>query len=239
MSQHNTSDNISRDSNEYKSYVGPLDRYDLVGAMQFNLATSFGLRDHHKLLDIGCGSLRSGKLMIPYLRAGNYYGVEPNQWLIEEGFKKELGQDIREIKSPTFSNTDNFELGGFNETFDFIIAQSIFSHASVTQINKCLSEVKNVLKPKGIFLATFFLGRDNYKGEDWVYPGCVKYTEDFAVNLIRESGFETMQTESPHPNKQTWFAIYFPKNKAVSKLAKTISGVNMSKKAKRGFFDWL
>ena len=238
MSQDNSSGSTARGSNYYKSYVGPSAKYDIVGAMQFNLATSFGLRDDHKLLDIGCGSLRSGKLMIPYLKAGNYYGVEPNEWLIEEGFNKELGNDIREIKSPTFSNTDNFELGVFNETFNFIIAQSIFSHASVTQIKKCLSEVQNVLKPKGIFLATFFLGKDNYKGEEWVYPNCVKYTEEFVINLIRDSGFETMKTESPHPNKQTWFAIYFPNNKAAAKLAETVNGVNLSKRVKKGFFDW-
>ena len=46
--------------NHYKAYVGPPSVYDLVGAMQFNLLTSFGLRDFHKLLDIGCGSLRAG-----------------------------------------------------------------------------------------------------------------------------------------------------------------------------------
>ena len=94
----------------YKAYVGPPKMYDQVGAMQFNLLTAFGLRDFHKLLDIGCGSLRSGKLFIPYLRKGNYFGIEPNEWLIEDGIKYELGQEIIELKEPHFNNSEHFDL---------------------------------------------------------------------------------------------------------------------------------
>ena len=74
----------------YKAYVGPLDRYDFMGATQFRLLSTLGLRSHHKLLDFGCGSLRAGKLFIPYLDASNYFGQDPNQSLIDEGIKKKL-----------------------------------------------------------------------------------------------------------------------------------------------------
>lgn len=42
----------------YRAYVGPPQDYDFIAAMTFNLATTVGLRQHHRLLDIGCGSLR-------------------------------------------------------------------------------------------------------------------------------------------------------------------------------------
>ena len=70
---------LKTEDNDYRAYVGPLDRYDFMGASQFRLLTSLGLRAEHKLLDFGCGSLRSGKLLIPYFNAGNYYGQEPNK----------------------------------------------------------------------------------------------------------------------------------------------------------------
>ena len=79
-------------SRHYRAYVGPPTDYDLVGAMQFNLLTNLGLREEHYLLDIGCGSLRAGKLLIPYLVPGRYFGIEPERWLIEEGIDNELGQ---------------------------------------------------------------------------------------------------------------------------------------------------
>ena len=40
----------------HRAYIGPPDEYDLVSAMSFNLLTASGLRQHHRLLDIGCGS---------------------------------------------------------------------------------------------------------------------------------------------------------------------------------------
>ena len=39
----------------YKAFVGPIEEYDLMAAMQFNLLTALGLRQHHSLLDVGFG----------------------------------------------------------------------------------------------------------------------------------------------------------------------------------------
>ena len=88
----------------YRAYVGPPEVYDLAAANQFNLLTLCGLREHHFLLDIGCGSLRAGKLLIPYLLPGHYFGLEPEKWLVEKGFSEELGYDIVDIKKPCFND---------------------------------------------------------------------------------------------------------------------------------------
>lgn len=63
----------------YRAFVGPLDRYDLLGAGQMALLYLLGLREHHRVLDFGCGSLRLGRLLIPYLRPGRYFGIEPER----------------------------------------------------------------------------------------------------------------------------------------------------------------
>jgi len=213
--------------NHYKAYVGPPSVYDLVGAMQFNLLTSFGLRDFHKLLDIGCGSLRAGKLIIPFLRTGNYYGVEPNNWLIKDGLKNELGNEIISLKSPVFSNSSNFDFQSFNTNFDYLIAQSIFSHASKEQIIRCLSETKEVMKKDGFFLATFILGKENYTGSEWVYPGCVVYKHSFIMNLIKEQNLDAIKTKWYHPRGQTWYVIFHPDNRdKVALLNKKIFSSN-------------
>src|SRR5689334_7701637 len=85
----------------YRAYVGPPSDYDLIGGLQFTLLFQAGLREHHRLLDIGCGSLRGGRLFIPYLLPGRYTGVEPNEWLVRDGIASELGEAILEIKRPT------------------------------------------------------------------------------------------------------------------------------------------
>src|SRR6201998_4239980 len=86
----------------YPAYVGPPEEYDLIAAMTFNLLTTLGLRQHHTVLDIGCGSLRVGRLLIPYLNTGNYSGIEPNKWLVDEGIQRETGRDQIRIKRARF-----------------------------------------------------------------------------------------------------------------------------------------
>jgi len=199
-------------SHHYRAFVGPADKYDLASAMEFNLLTFLGLREHHSLLDIGCGSLRGGKLFIPYLLPGQYCGIEPEQWLIEEGIKNEVGEDLITIKRPVFSNDSNFTLSIFNRKFDFILAQSIFSHAPQLHIKRCLSEAKKVMTPTSIFAATFFEGEPNYAGNEWVYPGCVTYTLEHMTSLIREQGLTCQPIDWPHLYLQTWIAIVNPGN---------------------------
>lgn len=198
-------------SKHYRAFVGPPEKYDIVSAMQFNLLTFMGLREHHYLLDIGCGSLRAGRLIIPYLLPERYYGIEPEKWLVEEGLKKEIGQDQFQIKRPQLMFSANFEFSKFGKNFDFMIAQSIFSHASQQQIKLCLREVASCLKPKGIFLATFLIGNKDYLGTEWVYPGCVKYKRETMEKFANNLNLAVRIIDWPHPNGQTW-AIFSHEN---------------------------
>lgn len=119
--------NLSAGSNEhYQAYIGPPFEYDIMGARQFTLLFNLGLRETAKVLDFGCGSLRVGRLLINLLNKDNYYGIDPNQWLINDAIKNELGNSIINIKNPNFSYNNNFDSGVFNVKFNFIIAQSIF-----------------------------------------------------------------------------------------------------------------
>ena len=117
----------------HRTYVGGGD-YDLKGAMQLTLLYSLGLRAEHRLLDIGCGSLRAGRFIIPYLNAGGYTGLEPNTWLIDEAIEKEIGRDVLDIKKPIFVNNDQFDVSGVGE-FDFVLAHSIASHTGPVRVN--------------------------------------------------------------------------------------------------------
>ena len=51
----------------YKSFVGAEERYDFFGASQFSLLFTLGLNPDDKVLDFGCGSLRLGRFLIPYM----------------------------------------------------------------------------------------------------------------------------------------------------------------------------
>lgn len=196
--------------NHYKAYVGPPENYDIGGFTQFSLLVNLGMRQQHNLLDVGCGSLRGGKLFLAYLLPKHYCGIEPNEWLVKEGIENEIGNDMVQIKEPVFVYDDNFALSAFDRNFDFIMAQSIFSHASVSQIKLCLGEAKKVLTESGIFAASYVQGKENYEGEDWVYPGLVTYTPEYMESLAVEQGLVCKHLKWNHPNRQTWVAYVHP-----------------------------
>ena len=194
----------------YRAFVGPPERYDLIGAMQFNILTLLGLREEHYLLDIGCGSLRAGRLLIPYLLSGRYYGIEPEEWLVQEGIDNELGADMLRLKNPVFNHDTNFTLTAFGRKFNYLIAQSIFSHASDRQINRCLDQAQQVMEPKAVFAATFMQGQNNYNGDEWVYPDCVTYTLAHIKQLAAGNGLKCTPLSWKHPSGQSW--VLFGRN---------------------------
>jgi SAM-dependent methyltransferase len=184
--------------------VGPAASYDLVGAGQFCLLLALGMRDGNSLLDIGCGSLRGGRFAMMYLNAGNYFGIEPEKWLVQDAIRYEVGEDLIKLKCPRFLHGHDFPLAQFDRSFEYIIAQSIFSHASPSQIRQCFLEARKVLAPKGIFVASFFRGNRDYRGSTWVYPGIVKYTFEFFAG---ELNLSCQMINWPHPHGQSWMRI--------------------------------
>ena len=166
---------------DYRAWVGPPSRYD-------KLLANMGLRESHYLLDLGCGSLRAGRLFIPFLKKGHYFGIEPEQWLVEAGIENELGQDILRAKEPHFSYNSDFNLMVFDRQFDFILAQSVFSHTSKAQMEKCLSRAVFVMHPSSVFVFNFKRGKDNYDGDEWVYPKTTTFVPSYVKYLVEKHG---------------------------------------------------
>lgn len=193
---------------EYRAHIGHLEFYDVLTAIQFNLLTALGLRESHDMLDIGCGSLRAGRLLIPYLQAGRYHGIEPLPWLVQEGIDKEIGADMVALKRPVFLHDENFTLSAFGKTFDFMIAQSIFSHTSQAQIRRCMAEAKKALKPGGLFAATYFEAPFNYEGDNWVAKAT--YTRERMRELVEAQGLAFTPIDWRHPDPQQWFIVHHP-----------------------------
>jgi len=147
-----------------------------------------GLKENSKILDIGCGALNLGRVLIPLLNKGCYHGIEPNMWLLKYAFEEEIGKDIFYIKDPKFNDNSNFDLGVFGTKFNFIVAHSIFTHAPMSNIEKCLSEVKKVLESDGVFFFTFIMAEENCCAEYWTYPTVQAYTKETMEKTVQDSG---------------------------------------------------
>ncbi len=138
---------------EHKDFVGGL--WEEIGDLQAEFLKAEGLLPGHRLMDIGCGSLRGGVRFVSYLDRGNYYGLDINASLIEAG-KRDLAWLNLSGKQPNLLVNDNFELSRFGVSFDYAIAVSVFTHLHTNHIARCLAETRKVLKSGGRLFATFF-----------------------------------------------------------------------------------
>ena len=139
---------------EHRNFVGGF--WNEIGALQFEFLLRQGLLPNHKLVDIGCGALRCGVPIIRYLEKSNYFGLDINESLLEGG-KLELAMAGLKGKRPNLLLNNKFELHRFGVSFDFAIAQSLFTHLDMNLIVRCLKEARKVLHSDSKFFVSFLL----------------------------------------------------------------------------------
>ena len=199
------------EAKDYRAFVGAPEEYDINGALQFNLLILLGLREHHKLLDVGCGSLRAGRLFVMYLAWGNYYGIDPERWLVEEAIEHELSPGLSDLKQPQFSATVNFNAEPFGVTFDYVLCQSVYTHAPQWMITLSLREAAKVLGEQGIFAATYMESEDdNSDTDEWHYPFVTHFTRERMAELCSDAGLSYIHIDWHHPQFCRWFLACLP-----------------------------
>jgi SAM-dependent methyltransferase len=204
----------------HRAWIGAPETYDLWAHMQFSLLTLMGLRQDHRVLDIGCGSLRGGKFLLLYLLPDRYFGIEPEQWAVEQGLEREVGQELTARTRPQFRFAADFPCESFGVTFDYIIATSVLSHASRAQVVQCMTRARLALAPGGMFLASFHEGESDYQGDAWVYPETVRYQMATMQSIAASCGLVAQRVEWFHSGGQTWLALSRPEDvRSVADLA--------------------
>jgi hypothetical protein len=124
--------------------------------------------------------------------------------------KRRSGLILVRLKQPTFAHNDDFTVSGLGQTFDFIVAQSIFSHAGPELVSVTLEDFARCLAPCGVVLATFLTVK-RWPGlpvetPGWTYPGCTSYAPERILDLIRRAGLVGRELPWYHP-RQTWYAM--------------------------------
>jgi SAM-dependent methyltransferase len=134
------------------SHVGPAHLWKMKQGFQIDFLIYQGLKSSDKLLDIGCGTLRGGIPIIQHLEAGNYYGIEVREDVLEEG-RKEFKASKLEHKNPNLFSFTDFKDLQFKTSFDMIFAFSVLIHMEDDIAEKCFVFVKNNLSETGAFYA--------------------------------------------------------------------------------------
>ena len=175
--------------------------WEEIGKLQYEFLISKSLLPCHKMLDIGCGTLRGGRHFIRYLQQGNYTGFDISAQAIE--YAKRLVQKEELVhKRPRLIISENKDLQFKEfkgEKFDFVLAQSVFTHLMPENIEECLQFISTVMHERSVFFFTFRESQQyRRKGfKDFAYPFSFFDTlaERYDLHLDRMSDYH-------HPREQ-------------------------------------
>lgn len=126
------------------------------------------LNSTSNILDIGCGGGKLVSALVPIIKEGAYSTFEVNKEYIEF-WRNSVGKknsnfifnhaDLwHSYYNPTGKHKTAEYIFPYNSNvFDIVYLNSIFTHLLPSEISHYLSEIKRVLKPGAIVLATYFI----------------------------------------------------------------------------------
>lgn len=154
-------------------------RWSETGQMQMDLLLAAGLQPQHRLLDIGCGSLRLGCRAVPYLDPGHYWGTDMSADLMRRGHERELSDKDRLPLAHLVQDAD-FAFPGVPDSIDFAIAFAVFTHLPMNHLRLALLSVRRRFPGLRSFLFTVFLAPDAAS-----FPGQVRQPDGVVTHPLR------------------------------------------------------
>lgn len=126
------------------------------------------VRPHHDVLDVGCGTGQKAIWLTNYLTSGRYEGfdiipdsikwAQANITPRHPNFRFLLADIYNKTYNPAGSlAAERWEFPYEDESFDFVLLLSVFTHMLPAGVVHYLSEIRRVLRPGGKCLATYFL----------------------------------------------------------------------------------
>jgi SAM-dependent methyltransferase len=180
--------------------------WEEIGRLQFEFLVGNGLQLQHRLLDIGCGTLRGGRHFIGFLDPSRYTGFDLSTKAIESGIELVRSEGLSEKQPRLLVNTSGdlrFKVFA-GETFDVLLAQSVLTHLMPEHIEECFAHIGLIMHARSVFFFTFReaaqYDRVNFKDFDYPFG--------FFESLAAKHGFTiTRRDDYRHPRKQVMVEI--------------------------------
>ncbi len=129
--------------------------YDALGEVEKQLLIQCGLAPDHTLLDVGCGSGRLAKALVPYLGQGTFLGTDVVRELLDYAAEGCPGHW-------KFAQVDDIRIPFPTDAADFACFFSVFTHLLHEETYCYLLEAKRVVKPGGRIVFSFLEFEHNW-----------------------------------------------------------------------------
>lgn len=183
------------------------------GRRQADLLWNEGCTELCQVLEVGCGCLSAGAILIDRLQPDHYVGIDPNDWLREAAFRLPSVKALVDAKRPVFLSNFEFDAGSTGRKFDYVLSHSILSHAAHHQLPLFLRNVGGVLADGGRIYASLYLAEGNPHGNagtrdkkdsedaEWVYPGVSFFTHETIQTCAAAEGLSATH----RPDLTEWY----------------------------------
>jgi len=197
----------------------PVETFEDAGRRQFIALLNEGLCPESKVLDIGCGCLRTAYWLIRFLDPGGYHGIEPAHRRVEYGLHHLFTPELVMAKQPRFDFNPHFDSSVFATKFDYFLAGSIWTHASKSQIKATLESFLRDSIPTSVFLTSYLPAlnpNDDYQGDRWVgtshesdTPGVIRHALPWITEECQKRGFRVQEVPGEAFDSQYWLRINY------------------------------
>jgi SAM-dependent methyltransferase len=143
------------DLGQHRAIIGGM--WEEIGQLGFDFLVGAGLHPSDRVLDVGCGALRVGVHLVPYLDTGNYFGIDLQEALLDAGYEHEiapLGLAGR-LPRDNLRSTESFD-AAFAAPIDVAFALSVFTHLPWNHLRLSLEILADVVRPGGRYFVTYF-----------------------------------------------------------------------------------
>src|SRR5215467_6609494 len=195
----------------------PVETFEDGGRRQFIALLNEGLCPESKVLDIGCGCLRTAYWLIRFLDPGCYHGIEPARRRVEYGLDHLFTSELVRAKQPQVDFNPNFDSSVFATKFDYFLAGSIWTHASKSQIEATLESFLQDSIPTGVFLTSYLPAlhpNDDYRGDHWIgtsheseTPGVIRHALPWITEQCQKRGLRVQEVPGEAFDGQYWLRV--------------------------------